>query len=141
MWAGHIPIVSPGLECYNYTHSLLCTRERTKKVYTMYSRKPNEEVWQHHRDLQVDYTILEQSWCVRRSQPGCGMAEVWDLEDVENRQYTPTCSRLHKEPRPYFQKVFGNNVYEVLKVLKEPLKNGNGDDNGKHRSGKAGKSS
>ena len=43
-------------------------RARTKKVYTMYSRKPESEVWENLRDLQVDYVILEESWCVRRSR-------------------------------------------------------------------------
>ena len=43
-------------------------RERTKKVYTMYSRKPAKEVWQNLRDLKADYAILEESWCIRRSR-------------------------------------------------------------------------
>lgn len=32
----------------------------------MYSRKPEEEVWQNYRDLQVDYAILEDNWCSKR---------------------------------------------------------------------------
>ena len=43
-------------------------RERTKKVYTMYSRKPVLEVKQNLLDLGVQYAILENSWCVRQTK-------------------------------------------------------------------------
>ncbi len=43
-------------------------RERTKKVYTMYSRKPEREVWQNLRELRVNFAVLEESWCTRRSR-------------------------------------------------------------------------
>ena len=45
------------------------------------------------------------------------MAEVWDLEDKENQDKIPVCARLHKVPEPYFQRVYHNKVYEVLRVL------------------------
>ncbi|KAK3108696.1 hypothetical protein FSP39_013555 [Pinctada imbricata] len=93
--------------------------ERTKKVYSMYSRKPAEEVKQTFIDLKVDYVILEDSWCTRRSKPGCGMAEIWDIEDEKNRNVeTPLCTRLRKNPSPQFSRVFRNEVYDVLKVSK-----------------------
>lgn len=56
-------------------------RERTKKVYSMYSRKPVEEVKQNLIDLQVDYAILEDSWCLRKTRSGCNHAE--DLVDFK----------------------------------------------------------
>jgi len=34
----------------------------------MYSRKPISEVEQNLRDLGVQYVILEDSWCVRRTR-------------------------------------------------------------------------
>ncbi|ELT92907.1 hypothetical protein CAPTEDRAFT_6584 [Capitella teleta] len=92
-------------------------RERTHKIYTMYSRKPEKEVWQHLQDLHVEYAILEQSWCNRRSRPGCGMAEIWDLEDSVNQSLIPVCARLQREPGPYFKRVFRNRDYDILKVL------------------------
>lgn len=43
-------------------------RERTKLVYTMYSRKDEEEVWKNLQKLHVKFAILEESWCVRRAK-------------------------------------------------------------------------
>jgi len=45
------------------------------------------------------------------------MAEIWDLEDEENRGKTPVCSLLKDKPEPHFKQVFKNNVYQVLKIL------------------------
>ncbi|GAB5568683.1 probable C-mannosyltransferase DPY19L1 isoform X1 [Prionailurus iriomotensis] len=43
-------------------------RARTKIVYSMYSRKAAEEVKRELIKLQVNYYILEESWCIRRSK-------------------------------------------------------------------------
>lgn len=43
-------------------------RERTKLVYTMYSRKDEEEVWKNLQKLHVNFAILEESWCTRRAK-------------------------------------------------------------------------
>lgn len=43
-------------------------RERTKKVYTMYSRKPVMEAVKSLVDLKVDYFVLENTWCFPRSR-------------------------------------------------------------------------
>ncbi|XP_035828642.1 probable C-mannosyltransferase DPY19L1 isoform X2 [Aplysia californica] len=91
-------------------------RARTKLVYSMYSRKPVLEVKANLRSLGVEYAVLESSWCSRRSRPGCSMPEIWDLEDVQNRNASPACQLLSKKPEPHFKRVFRNNVYEVLKL-------------------------
>ncbi|XP_036395637.1 dpy-19-like 1, like [Megalops cyprinoides] len=93
-------------------------RERTKLVYAMYSRKPAEEVKKNLVKLGVDYFILEDSWCTRRSRPGCSMPEIWDVEDPENSGQVPLCTLMSRDPRPYFSTVFHNSVYKVLKVSK-----------------------
>lgn len=93
-------------------------RARTKKVYSMYSRKPIPEVKQNLIDLKVDYAVLEDSWCFRRSKPGCTMPEIWDIEDEANRGKAPTCELLRNNPKPHFKLVFKNDVYQVLKVTK-----------------------
>ncbi|XP_072548672.1 dpy-19-like 1, like [Salminus brasiliensis] len=91
-------------------------RERTKLVYAMYSRKPVEVVKRNLMTLQVDYFILEDSWCTRRSRPGCSMPEIWDVEDPQNAGKTPLCTLMARETRPHFSTVFHNSVYKVLKV-------------------------
>nr|XP_011436284.2 probable C-mannosyltransferase DPY19L1 [Crassostrea gigas] len=94
-------------------------RARTMKVYSMFSKKPLSEVKQNMIDLKVDFVILENSWCVRRQKEGCGMAEIWDIEDKKNRHETvQACTKLRERPEPYFSRVFRNDIYDVLKVSK-----------------------
>ncbi|XP_069816454.1 protein C-mannosyl-transferase DPY19L1 [Dendropsophus ebraccatus] len=91
-------------------------RARTKMVYSMYSRKPAKEVKKRLVDMGVQYFILEDAWCTRRTKTGCTMSEIWDIEDPSNVGKTPLCSILAKESLPHFFTVFENNVYKVLKV-------------------------
>ncbi|XP_048117426.1 dpy-19-like 1, like isoform X1 [Alosa alosa] len=111
-------------------------RARTKQVYSMYSRKPAEEVKANLMKLQVDYFVLEDSWCTRRSRepprtryrgtkalgqyprPGCSMPEIWDLEDPQNAGKVPLCSIMGRDTRPHFTTVFQNSIYKVLRVPK-----------------------
>ncbi|XP_073921407.1 protein C-mannosyl-transferase DPY19L1 isoform X3 [Castor canadensis] len=94
-------------------------RARTKIVYSMYSRKAAEEVKRELIKLKVNYYILEESWCIRRSKPGCSMPEIWDVEDPANAGKTPLCNLLVKDSKPHFTTVFQNSVYKVLEVIKE----------------------
>ncbi|XP_012576211.1 PREDICTED: probable C-mannosyltransferase DPY19L1, partial [Condylura cristata] len=94
-------------------------RARTKIVYSMYSRKAAEEVKRELIKLQVNYYILEESWCIRRSKPGCSMPEIWDVEDPANAGKPPLCNLLVKESKPHFTTVFQNSVYKVLEVIEE----------------------
>ncbi|XP_067649500.1 protein C-mannosyl-transferase DPY19L1-like [Haliotis asinina] len=92
-------------------------RERTKVVYSIFSRKPGDVVVKGLKELEVDYVIYENSWCVRRTKEGCSMPEIWDTEDIENRGKTPYCEIVRDHPEPYFKRVFMNNVYQVLKLV------------------------
>ncbi|KAH0506016.1 putative C-mannosyltransferase DPY19L1 [Microtus ochrogaster] len=94
-------------------------RARTKIVYSMYSRKAAEDVKKELMKLKVNYYILEESWCIRRSKPGCSMPEIWDVEDPANAGKTPLCNILGKDSKPQFNTVFQNSVYKVLEVIKE----------------------
>ncbi|XP_038077435.1 probable C-mannosyltransferase DPY19L1 [Patiria miniata] len=91
-------------------------RARTKIVYGMYSRKPAQEVYDGIKSLKANFVILEHSWCVRRSGPGCSLPEIWDLEDRENVGKEPVCLKLRRNPAPYFREVFNNDVYTILKL-------------------------
>lgn len=94
-------------------------RARTKIVYSMYSRKAPEDVKKELMKLKVNYYILEESWCIRRSKPGCSMPEIWDVEDPDNAGKTPLCNILVKDSKPHFTTVFQNSVYKVLEVLRQ----------------------
>ncbi|CAL8247819.1 unnamed protein product [Lota lota] len=91
-------------------------RERTKLVYSMYSRMSGETVKRNLMQLGVHYFVLEDSWCTRRTRPGCSMPEIWDVEDPQNIGKVPFCSLMKKDAQPHFSTVFHNNVYKVLKV-------------------------
>lgn len=93
-------------------------RERTKLVYSMYSRMSGETVKRNLMKLGVDFFVLEDSWCTRRTRPGCSMPEIWDVEDSENVGKIPLCTHMSKNSRPHFTTVFSNDIYKVLKVPK-----------------------
>ncbi|XP_041100784.1 probable C-mannosyltransferase DPY19L1 [Polyodon spathula] len=94
-------------------------RATTKLVYSMYSRKTADEVKWNLMKLQVDYFVLEDSWCTRQTRPGCSLPEIWDVEDPYHAGKTPICTLLAINPHPHFVKVFENNVYRVLKLTKD----------------------
>ncbi|KAM4600496.1 dpy-19-like 1, like [Polymixia lowei] len=93
-------------------------RERTKLVYSMYSRMSGETVKRNLMQLGVDFFVLEDSWCTRRTRPGCSMPEIWDVEDPQNAGRVPLCSLVSRDSRPHFTTVFYNNIYKILKVPK-----------------------
>uniref|UniRef100_A0A665T6W6 Dpy-19-like 1, like (H. sapiens) n=1 Tax=Echeneis naucrates TaxID=173247 RepID=A0A665T6W6_ECHNA len=92
--------------------------ERTKLVYSMYSRMSGETVKKNLMKLGVDFFVLEDSWCTRRTRPGCSMPEIWDIEDPQNVGKAPLCSHMSRNSRPHFTTVFSNDIYKVLKVPK-----------------------
>ncbi|XP_061631864.1 dpy-19-like 1, like isoform X1 [Phyllopteryx taeniolatus] len=94
-------------------------RERTKLVYSMYSRMSADTVKSNLNKLGVDFFVLEDSWCTRRTRPGCSMPEIWDVEDPQNMGKTPLCTHMSRNSRPHFTTVFANHIYKVLKVPKE----------------------
>ncbi|XP_061812695.2 dpy-19-like 1, like [Nerophis lumbriciformis] len=94
-------------------------RERTKLVYSMYSRMSADMVKSKLDKLGVDYFVLEDSWCTRRTRPGCSMPEIWDVEDLQNVGKTPLCTHMSRDSWPHFTTVFANHIYKVLKVNKD----------------------
>ena len=69
-------------------------------------------------------TILNSSGdisgCDYHCRRGCGMAEIWDLEDTDNRHRQPVCELLAYQPEPYFRRVFRNHQYDILQVVSSP---------------------
>ncbi|XP_033997452.1 probable C-mannosyltransferase DPY19L1 [Trematomus bernacchii] len=93
--------------------------ERTKLVYSMYSRMSADTVKGNLMTLGVDFFVLEDSWCTRRTRPGCSMPEIWDIEDSQNVGKVPLCTHMSRSSRPHFTTVFSNDIYKVLKVSKD----------------------
>ena len=84
----------------------------------MFSRRPVPTVHKTLVDMDLDYFILEDSWCVRRTRDGCALPQVYDLEDVEFRKNTPVCELMRNNPKPYFTVIFKNQHYTILKLNK-----------------------
>jgi hypothetical protein len=61
--------------------------------------------------------ILKCHWCVCY-RPGCSLPEIWDLEDSVNVGKTPVCALLHATPTPYFRRVFQNEHFDVLQIVR-----------------------
>ncbi|XP_059478844.1 probable C-mannosyltransferase DPY19L1 [Neocloeon triangulifer] len=89
-------------------------RERTKNVYTIFSRRTPQEVYKILSHMRVQFVVLEESWCFRESRPGCAMVDLWDVEEPENRHQPPLCPRLFLQSSIPFEKVYSNSEYVVL---------------------------
>ncbi|PFX26958.1 putative C-mannosyltransferase DPY19L1 [Stylophora pistillata] len=90
-------------------------RERTHKVYQIFSRKPPAVVWQTLNSMKVTHVVVDVQWCRGRPKAGCGMVDIWDLEDEENRSRPSCCSVLMDNPAP-FKKAFSNDKYYVFQL-------------------------
>lgn len=90
-------------------------RERTLKVYSLYSRKPTNEVHETMQQLLVNYAILDENWCYKSSRRGCAMLDLWDVQDPSNKGNTPLCEAVDINPAP-FKLVYKNSIYVVLEV-------------------------
>jgi len=97
-------------------------RERTKQVYSMYSRKTLEQVRDIVQDMGVTHYILENSWCVRKTRDGCQMPEIFDIEEPELAGGIPACAVARNNPEPYFTEVYKNDVYTILQLNKREKK-------------------
>lgn len=91
------------------------SRERTKKVYSVYSRREAQDVFDILKDMKVDYLVLSRPWCLTVERAGCAMPDLWDLEEQENKTRPALCPILWKSARP-FVKVFSNQEYQILQV-------------------------
>ena len=52
-------------------------RERTFRIYQMFSHQTDEKIYETMKDLKVDYMILDTMWC-GNPKPGCNMRDLFD---------------------------------------------------------------
>ena len=94
-------------------------RQRTKEVYTIYSRKSMEEVHRSLLRLQVTHVVVEPPWCREQGKSNCPLPHVWDLEDHAHWRHPTFCSQVlnyNNISTLYFDIVFHNDFYTVLQV-------------------------
>ncbi|EDO33159.1 predicted protein [Nematostella vectensis] len=124
VFAGAMPTMatvklSTGRAVVNHPHyEDVGIRERTHKVYQIFSRKPPHVVWNTLDSMGVTHVIIDAQWCMGRPKPGCGMSDMWDLEDEKNRHRSMCCSQLEVDSKP-FVKVFKNKKYSIYKLHRE----------------------
>lgn len=98
---------------------ICCYRERTKKVYQIYSRRSPSQVHNTLQQMGVDYVVIEPSWCTRQYRPGCALYELWDYEEPEHINNPILCDTLSHQVLKPFVELFNNHMYQVLKVQQQ----------------------
>ncbi|XP_015111012.1 probable C-mannosyltransferase DPY19L1 isoform X1 [Diachasma alloeum] len=96
-------------------------RDRTLKVYEIYSRKDAAAVYETLRKMQVDYLILDEGNCygLGAGKSGCRMVDLWDISDngrAKRLGKRPLCPILYSGNAHPFRRVFANNHYVVLRL-------------------------
>ncbi|KAH7731588.1 Protein DPY-19 [Aphelenchoides avenae] len=130
VFAGSMPVManlklSTGRPIANhphYEHEEI--RNRTLKVYAMYSRKPIEEVHATLRKMGIQYYVFQPFSCQgSHPRPGCTYREMWDLEDPANRARSSLCDILQagveksdaSALRP-FSLAYNSRSYVIFKI-------------------------
>ncbi|KAI6176572.1 hypothetical protein M3Y97_00812900 [Aphelenchoides bicaudatus] len=99
-------------------------RERTVKVYSMYSRRKPEEVHKLLKSLGIKYVIFEPQHCGKHTRAECTYLGMWDKIDEKNRGRPSICSQFveplekgkdYKNLLP-FNVVYNSHNYAVLKI-------------------------
>uniref|UniRef100_A0A7E4VL47 C-mannosyltransferase DPY19L1 n=1 Tax=Panagrellus redivivus TaxID=6233 RepID=A0A7E4VL47_PANRE len=99
-------------------------RERTLKVYAMYSRRPLDEVYKTLKDMKVNYYIFQPFSCGNpHPKKDCTYTEMWDIQEPKNKNREALCDlfgRAISGKRPElinpFKVVYGSRSYVVLKL-------------------------
>ncbi|CAJ0598550.1 unnamed protein product [Cylicocyclus nassatus] len=100
-------------------------RDRTKKVYSVFSKKPLREVHQTLKKMGVNYVVFQLFNCAPEpNRPYCAYRGMWDEEDKENINRVSNCDLYNvavtqKDPsviHPFSIAYTRNNNYVVLKV-------------------------
>ena len=82
-----------------------------------------ESVHSHLSSLSIDYIVLETNYCYSWSGK-CRFIDIWRAEDfrsgrIDYDEDTPLiCDRLFADPKPLFRRVFANNYYHILQLIR-----------------------
>uniref|UniRef100_A0A914UJ24 Uncharacterized protein n=1 Tax=Plectus sambesii TaxID=2011161 RepID=A0A914UJ24_9BILA len=95
-------------------------RERTMRVYSMFSRKSPEEVHATLKNMGVNYFVFEYGWCgANQQKPQCSYPAIWDLVDPVNKGKPALCDIVNNAKTKTlgpFQIVYAQQGYKLLKV-------------------------
>ncbi|CAL1683011.1 unnamed protein product [Lasius platythorax] len=96
-------------------------RDRTMKVYEIFSRKDATSVYTSLRNMKVSYIVLEEPLCLGFANlpRGCQMIDLWDAADngtAKAANKSPLCPLLFKGNAYPFRRAFVNNNYVVLQL-------------------------
>ncbi|KAJ1350897.1 hypothetical protein KIN20_006811 [Parelaphostrongylus tenuis] len=100
-------------------------RDRTKKVYSMFSKKPIDEVYDVLKKMGVNYFIFQLFNCAPDLvRPHCAYRGMWDEVDKENLKRVSNCDLLHaavtrndvRRIQPFTIAYSRNSNYVVLKI-------------------------
>ncbi|KAM0735340.1 C-mannosyltransferase dpy-19 [Formica fusca] len=96
-------------------------RDRTMKVYEIFSRKDAISVYNSLRNMKVSYIVLEEQLCLGFANlpRGCQMIDLWDVADngtAKAANKPPLCPFLFKGNAHPFRRAFVNNNYVVLQL-------------------------
>jgi len=112
-------LLSTGRPIVNHPHyEDVGLRERTKQVYSVFSRKDPDTVLRILQSLKVEYLILHGQWCLSVQRGGCALTEVWDVEEPELKAAgrSPLCPILWENPPKPFKRLYKNKDYAVLQL-------------------------
>ncbi|XP_076656106.1 C-mannosyltransferase dpy-19 [Halictus rubicundus] len=96
-------------------------RDRTMKVYEIFSRKDVSSVYMTLRNMRVGYVILEKPTCLgfAKLPQGCQMIDLWDMVDNGTAKAIgkpPLCPTLYQGNSYPFKRAFVNHRYVVLQL-------------------------
>ncbi|EGT51533.1 hypothetical protein CAEBREN_00998 [Caenorhabditis brenneri] len=131
VFAGTMPVMAnvklttlrPIINHPHYEH--VGIRERTLKVYSMFSKKPVAEVHKTMKEMGVNYFIFQLMNCSNdERRPECVYRGMWDEEDPKNSGRTSLCdlwilaanSKDNSRIAPFKIVYNPNRNYIVLKV-------------------------
>ncbi|KAL2733395.1 putative C-mannosyltransferase DPY19L1 isoform X1 [Vespula maculifrons] len=97
-------------------------RNRTMRVYEIFSRKDAASVYVTLRNMDVGYVVLEEPLCLGYANvpQGCQMIDLWDMVDsgtAKTKGKLPLCPLLFEGNAYPFRRAFMNNHYVVLQLV------------------------